>query len=118
MRCNYKKEDIEKYSEGTLSANSAEKIKKHIKSCKECASYYETLSFIDAVSKNKIGLKKDLSEKIAEKIDKERYAKSKFGFDFAKFYMFLGLLKELKRFTENGGNRFLGHRVPEFTAGL
>lgn len=35
-----------------------------------------------------------------------------------KFYMFLGLLKELKRFTENGGNRFLGHRVPEFTAGL
>ena len=40
MRCNYKKEDIEKYSEGTLSANSAEKIKKHIKSCKECASYY------------------------------------------------------------------------------
>lgn len=95
MRCNYKKEDIEKYSEGTLSVNSAEKLKEHIKSCEACSSYYETLSFIDAVSKNNVELKKDLSDKIAEKIDKERYAKSKFGYDFTKIlYVFGSLVKQ------------------------
>ena len=40
--------------------------------------------------KNNIELKKDLSEKIAEKIDKERYSKNKHGYDFAKAFYVLG----------------------------
>jgi hypothetical protein len=40
--------------------------------------------------KNNIELKKDLSEKIAEKIDKERYSKNKHSYDFAKAFYVLG----------------------------
>lgn len=85
MKCIYNQEDIEKFLEGVLSIQDADKIEKHIKLCKKCSSLYETLQHFSKFTSNNYATKCNINEKILSRIDKDRYLNNKHIFSHIIF---------------------------------
>ncbi len=79
MKCIYSQEDIEKFIEGILSIQEADKMEKHINLYKKCSSFYEALQLFSKFTSNNNTTKCNINEKILCGIDKDRYLNNKYS---------------------------------------
>jgi|GEM_PF-2516313 len=79
MNCKYSFEDIIKLSENSISNDYAKELKMHLKDCKKCKCYYESLELANRFVLEDIPLENDFHNSIMSQVDKTRYLNKKYS---------------------------------------
>lgn len=79
MICKYNYEDIVKLSENSLSIENAEELKMHLKECKKCQCYYESLELANRFTMDEMSLKNNFNNIVMAQIDRDRYRNKKYS---------------------------------------
>ena len=84
MVCSYMKMDLEGLADDLLPREKAEKVGLHLKDCRECRVYYESLVLTGSYLKAAVEPPADIWAKVLDRIPENRYAGNRRGFVFRR----------------------------------
>jgi len=95
MKCNFNLDDIIKFSENQLSDEEKRRIKEHLDVCEKCRRHYGVLKYTEVYAKDNSLVSENISKKVMEVIDVNRYSKDKkFGLG-GSFYRAMPVIKPI-----------------------